>query len=58
MAFTHRDIGAHASRVNILYFPQWLDGLRGAFLCCFMLILLCNGQNMAVYEVYWVMVFQ
>ena len=47
--------GACASQVNLPYFPLWLDGLERCLSCCSMLILLCNGQNIAEYEVYWLM---
>jgi len=42
--------GASTSWVNLLYFPQWLDGLQRCFSCCSLLIQLCNGQNIAAYE--------
>ena len=51
MAFTYWSI----SRVYSPYFPQWLDGLQRCFLCCSLLTLLYNGQNIAEYEAYWLM---
>ena len=46
------------SQVNLPYFSYngWMD-CKDAFSCCSMLILLCNGQNVAVYKVYWLMGF-
>jgi len=56
MAFMYQDrYGAHVSRVYSLYFPKWLDGLQRYFLSCSLLILLCNGQNIAEYEAYRLM---
>ena len=38
-------------------FPKWLDGLQRCFSCCSLPILLCNGQNIAECEAYWLMGF-
>ena len=46
--------GVHVSWVYSLYFPYWLDGLQKCFSCCSLFILLCNGQNIAEYEAYWI----
>ena len=45
--------GARVSRVYSPYFPYCLYGLQRYFLCCFWLMLLCNGQNIAKYEAHW-----
>jgi len=38
-------------------FSVMLDGLQRCFSCCSLPILLCNGQNIAEYESYWLMGF-
>jgi len=54
-AFHVSKYGGHVSQAYYPYFPQWPDGLQRCFSCCSQLILLCNGQNIAEYEVYWLM---
>jgi len=51
MAFTYRDMGAHFTNIFSLFsiIAGWIAEML------FMLILLCNGQNTAEYEVYWCM---
>ena len=54
MAFTYQDMG-HTFHEYILriFCNGWLDGLQRYFSCCSLFILLCNGQNIAEYKVYW-----
>jgi len=52
MAFTYQDMG-HA--LHILRIFRDGDGLQRCFSCCSLLILLCNEQNIAEYEAYWLM---
>ena len=52
MAFKYWNMG-RVSWVHSPYFPLCLDGLQRCFSCCSSLVLLCNGQNTAEYEVYW-----
>ena len=53
MVFTYWDMG-RAFHEHILHiFPNgWMD-CRDAYSCCSLLIFLCNGQNIAEYEAYW-----
>jgi len=53
MAFTYRDMG-HVFHEHILRIFRncWMD-CRDIFLRCSLFILLCNGQNIAEYEAYW-----
>ena len=45
--------GARFMSIYSSYFPLWLNGLQRCFSCCCLLILLCNGQNIAKYKAYW-----
>ena len=57
-----RRYGFHVSRYGVqisqVYSPYfrngWMD-CRDSFHAVFLLILLCNGQNIAKYEAYWLM---
>ena len=53
MAFTYRDMG-HTFHERI-FRNGWMDGLQRCFSCCSLFILLCNGQNIAEYETYWLL---
>ena len=55
--FSHIKIWG-ACFTSIFYvFSVWLYGLQGCFSCFSLRILLCNRQNIAEYEVYWLMGF-
>jgi len=47
-------MGARFTSEFSVFRNGWMDCI-GAFSCCFMLILLCNRQNMAAHEAYWLM---
>ena len=50
MAFTYRDLGrAFHKYILGIFCNDW----QRYFLCCSLLIMLCNGQNIAKYEAYW-----
>ena len=51
MAFTYRDMGCVFHEYIVCIFCNSLDMLS----CCSLIILLCNGQNIAEYEAYWLM---
>ena len=52
MAFTYRDKGrAFHEHILHIFHNGWMD-CRNAFHA---VILLCNGQNIAEYEAYWLM---
>ena len=55
MAFTYPDMG-HAFHKHILriFRNGWMDS-RDAFHACLRIFSLCNGQNIAEYEAYWIM---
>ena len=55
MAFMYRDMGRTFHEYILCIFRNgWMD-CRDTFLCCSSVILLCNGQNIAEYEAYWLM---
>ena len=56
MAFTYRDMGyTFHEHILCIFRNGWLDRLQRYFSCCSLFIWLCNGQNIAEYEVYWLM---
>jgi len=55
MAFTYRDMGrAFHEHILRIFHYGWMD-CRDTFCAVFLLILLCNRQNIAEYKAYWLM---
>ena len=55
MAFTYQDMGcAFHKYIFHIFRNGWMD-YRDPFSAVFLLILLCNRQNIAEYEAYWLM---
>jgi len=52
--FHDQDVGCTFHEYILrIFLNGWMD--RIYFLCCSLLILLCNGQNITEYEAYWLM---